>query len=47
VEPLAHLLMCAIDEGAMLIARADDDGRTREQVGASLERFLDALLLRR
>jgi AcrR family transcriptional regulator len=43
VIPLAHLLMGAIDEGAMLIARADDEGATREQVGASLERFLDAL----
>lgn len=43
VVPLAHLLMGAIDEGAMLIARADDGGLTREQVGASLERFLDAL----
>src|SRR5437870_4859596 len=43
VGPLAHLLLGAIDEGAMLIARADDDGATREQVGASVERFLEAL----
>lgn len=43
VLPLAHLLLGAIDEGAMLIARADDDGETREQVGASVTRFLDAL----
>jgi len=43
VGPLAHLLLGAIDEGAMLIARADDDGVTREQVGASVERFLEAL----
>jgi AcrR family transcriptional regulator len=43
VGPLSHLLLGAIDEGAMLIARADDGGLTREQVGASLERFLDAL----
>lgn len=33
----------AIDEGAMLIARGDGDGETREQVGASVTRFLDAL----
>jgi AcrR family transcriptional regulator len=43
VEPLAHLLLGAIDEGAMLVARADDDGTTREQVGASVARFLEAL----
>jgi hypothetical protein len=41
--PLAHLLLGAIDEGAMLVARADDGGETRRQVGASVERFLDAL----
>jgi hypothetical protein len=43
VGPLAHLLLGAIDEGAMLIARADDGGKTREQVGSSVARFLDAL----
>jgi AcrR family transcriptional regulator len=43
VGPLAHLLLGAIDEGAMLIARADDGGETREAVGASVTRFLDAL----
>jgi AcrR family transcriptional regulator len=43
VRPLAHLLLGAIDEGAMLVARADDGGETREQVGASVARFLDAL----
>ncbi len=43
VTPLAHLLLGAIDEGAMLVARADDGGNTREQVGASVARFLDAL----
>ncbi|HWG08969.1 MAG TPA: TetR/AcrR family transcriptional regulator [Solirubrobacteraceae bacterium] len=41
--PLAHLLLGAIDEGAMLVARADDGGRTREQVGASVARMLDSL----
>jgi AcrR family transcriptional regulator len=43
VGPLAHLLMGAIDEGAMLVARADDGGETREQVGASVARILEAL----
>jgi AcrR family transcriptional regulator len=43
VEPLAHMLLGAIDEGAMLVARADDGGATRAAVGASVARFLDAL----
>jgi AcrR family transcriptional regulator len=43
VAPLAHLLLGAIDEGAMLIARADDGGETRKQVGASVTRMLKAL----
>jgi len=43
VRPLAHLLLGAIDEGAMLVARADDGGETRRQVGAAIARFLDAL----
>jgi AcrR family transcriptional regulator len=43
VRPLAHLLLGAIDEGAMLVARADDGGKTREEVGASLARMLEAL----
>jgi AcrR family transcriptional regulator len=42
-EPLAHLLLGAIDEGAMLVARADDDGQTRRQVGAAVARMLDSL----
>ncbi len=42
--PLAHLLLGAIDEGALLIARSEDGGATRRQVAASLERMLGALL---
>jgi AcrR family transcriptional regulator len=42
-EPLAHLLLGAIDEGALLVARANDDGETRRQVAASLDRVLGAL----
>jgi AcrR family transcriptional regulator len=42
-RPLAHLLLGAIDEGAMLVARADDGGRTRAEVGTAVARFLDAL----
>ena len=43
VVPLSHLLLGAIDEGAMLIARAQDAAATRREVGASVARFLDAL----
>ncbi len=43
IVPLAHLLLGACHEGAMLVARADDDGLTRRQVGDSLDRFLDSL----
>jgi AcrR family transcriptional regulator len=43
VAPLAHLLLGAVDEGAMLIARAEDEGRTRAEVAAALGRLLDAL----
>jgi AcrR family transcriptional regulator len=43
VDPLAHLLLGAIDEGAMLIARAHDGGATRAQVGDAVERLLERL----
>jgi len=42
-EPLAHLLLGAIDEGALLVARAQDGGETRRQIGSSLEKVLSAL----
>lgn len=43
VRPLAHVLFGAIDEAALLVARAEDAGETRAQVGAAVSRFLDAL----
>jgi AcrR family transcriptional regulator len=43
VQPLSHLLLGAMDEGAMLIARSDDAGQTRREVGASMARFVEAL----
>lgn len=43
VRPLAHLIVGAVDEAAMVIARADDGGRTRREVGESMDRFLDRL----
>jgi AcrR family transcriptional regulator len=44
IDPLAHLLLGALDEGAMLIARADDRGAMRAEVGAAFERLLAGLL---
>jgi AcrR family transcriptional regulator len=43
VRPLAHLLLGSLDEAAMLVARADDGGRTRREVTAALDRVIDAL----
>jgi AcrR family transcriptional regulator len=43
VRPLAHLVLGAIDEAAMVVARADDDGATRRAVGESVDRFLEHL----
>ncbi|HEY2437926.1 MAG TPA: helix-turn-helix domain-containing protein [Solirubrobacteraceae bacterium] len=44
VRPLAHLLLGSVDEAGMLVARADDGGRTKREVTAALDRYLDALL---
>jgi AcrR family transcriptional regulator len=43
VKPLAHLILGAIDEAGLLVARADDDGKTRREVGDSVEQFLNHL----
>jgi AcrR family transcriptional regulator len=42
-RPLAHVLMGALDEAAMLIARAEDPEGMREDVGRTFEFLLDAL----
>jgi AcrR family transcriptional regulator len=44
VRPLAHLLLGSIDEAAMLVARANDRGKTKREVAAAVDRFLDSLL---
>jgi AcrR family transcriptional regulator len=44
VRPLAHLLLGSIDEAAMLVARANDKGKTKREVAAAIDRYLDALL---
>lgn len=43
VVPLAHVLIGALDECALYIARADDPPAAREQVTAILQRLLDGL----
>ena len=43
VKPLAHVLMGALDEAAMLVARADDPAVAREEVAATLRSLLDGL----
>ena len=43
VKPLAHLLIGALDEAILLVARAQDGAETRAEVGAALGRLLNAL----
>jgi AcrR family transcriptional regulator len=42
-RPLAHLLMGALDEAAMAVARADDPEAAREEMVAVLDGLLDGL----
>ena len=43
LRPLAHVLMGALDEAAMLVARAADREAARAEVGATLEGLIEAL----
>lgn len=43
VRPLAHVLMGALDEAGMLIARSEDPEGMRADVGRTLDRLLSAL----
>jgi len=43
VRPLAHVLMGALDEAAMLVARAEDPERMRAEVGRTLDSLIAAL----
>jgi AcrR family transcriptional regulator len=43
VEPLSHALLGALDEVAMLVARADDPAAAREEAGETLDSLLSAL----
>src|SRR5262249_50898727 len=42
-RPLAHVLMGAIDEAAMVVARADDQAAAREEMGRTVHRLLEGL----
>ena len=44
VDPLAHLLLGALNEAALLVATADDPVRAREEVGRTVVLVLDRLL---
>lgn len=46
VRPLAHVLMGALDEAAMLVARAADPDLMRVEVGRTLDLLLAGLALR-
>jgi AcrR family transcriptional regulator len=43
LDPLAHLILGALGEAGLVIARADDPKAARAEVGASVERLLDGL----
>ncbi len=43
VQPLAHILLAALNEAAMLVANAHDPVATRAVVGLEVERLLDRL----
>ncbi len=43
VRPLAHVLMGALDEAAMLVARAEDPEAARAEVGRTIETLLGGL----
>ena len=45
IEPLAHVLIGALDEAALYVALAADPGRARVEVGAALRRFVTAVTL--
>ena len=43
IEPLAHLLLAAVNEAGLLIAQASDRAGTRREVGAAFEALLAGL----
>ena len=47
VRPLSHLLMGALDEAAMVVARAEEPEKTLAEVGRTLDGLIEALSLDR
>jgi hypothetical protein len=43
IEPLAHVLIGALDEAAMYLARASDQAAAHAEVSATVHRLLDGL----
>jgi hypothetical protein len=43
LRPLAQLLLAALNEGAIMIARASDGARAREEVGTTVDLLLAGL----
>jgi AcrR family transcriptional regulator len=43
LEPLTHVLLAALHEAALYVARADDHAAARAEVGATVEHLLDGL----
>ncbi|GLF92947.1 TetR/AcrR family transcriptional regulator [Streptomyces yaizuensis] len=46
VAPLAHVLLGALDEAALMVAHSDDPEATRVEMAETLEHLLDGLLTR-
>jgi AcrR family transcriptional regulator len=44
-EPLSHVLIGALDEASLYVARADDPARARREVGAVIDRLVASLAL--
>ena len=44
VMPLAHVMIGALDEAAIYLARSDGSAKTREEVGTIIDRLIDAVL---
>jgi AcrR family transcriptional regulator len=43
IEPLAHMLLAALNEGAMLVAQAEDQVSARAEVGGAVDNLLARL----
>jgi AcrR family transcriptional regulator len=43
VEPLAHIVLAALNEAALLVAGSDNPKTTRKEVGAMVDRLLERL----